>query len=105
MGAEKTTRILHSARSNGISRVRVREPFFGQEGALRGRELGDQAQSLSALAVLHSAVLARLRAEGYELPDDVLALMTLLRRHIDTLGRSNFDLNHLQDRLEQRSGL
>ena len=83
--------------------------FFGQEGALRGREFGDQAQSFSALAVLHNAVVAwnmieaegvvaRLRADGHDLPDEVLGLTTpLLRKHINPFGRYHFDLGRLRD--------
>ncbi|WP_293911210.1 Tn3 family transposase [Deinococcus sp.] len=71
-------------------------------------EYGDnQAQSFSALAVLHNAVVtwnmteiegvvARLRADGHELPDEVLSLTTpLLRKHINPFGRYHFDLGRL----------
>lgn len=120
--AERTMHILLSAGSEDFRRVQARELnkgeasndlsrflFFGQEGALRGREFGDQAQSFSALAVLLGAVVAwnmieveevvsRLRADGHELPDDVLALTTpLLRKHINPFGRYQFDLSRLGD--------
>ncbi len=119
--AEKTMHILRTADSEAYRRAQTRELnkgeaandlsrflFFGQEGASRGREFGDQAQSFSALAVLHNAVaawniltvervVAKLRAEGHELPDEVLALTTpLLRKHINPFGRYHFDLNRLR---------
>ncbi|WP_022802341.1 Tn3 family transposase [Deinococcus ficus] len=88
--AEKTMHILRTVDSEAYRRAQTRELnkgeaandlsrflFFGQEGALRGREFGDRAQSFSALAVLHNAVVAwniltvegvvaRLRSEGHE---------------------------------------
>lgn len=120
--AEKTMHILRTAGSEEFRRIQARELnkgeasndlsrflFFGQEGALRGREFGDQAQSFSALAVLHNAVVAwnmievegvvaRLRAAGHDLPDEVLGLTTpLLRKHINPFGRYHFDLGRLRD--------
>lgn len=74
---------------------------------MQGREFGDQAQRFNALAVFHHAVVAwniltvegvvaKLRSEGHELPDEVLALTPPpLRRHINPLGRYHFDLAHL----------
>lgn len=119
--AEKTMHILRTVDSEAYRRAQTRELnkgeaandlsrflFFGQEGALRGREFGDQAQSFSALAVLHNAVVAwnilmvegvgaKLRAEGHDLPDEVLALTTtLLRKHINPFGRYHFDLSRLR---------
>ena len=119
--AEKTMHILRTAGSEEFRRVQARELnkgeasndlsrflFFGQEGALRGRVFGDQAQSFSALAVLHNAVVAwnmievegvvaRLRANGHDLPDEVLGLTTpLLRKHINPFGRYHFDLGRLR---------
>lgn len=119
--AEKTMHILRTVDSEAYRRAQTRELnkgeaandlsrflFFGQEGALRGREFGDQAQSFSALAVLHNAVVAwniltvegvvaKLRSEGHELPDEVLALTTpLLRKHINPFGRYHFDLSRLR---------
>lgn len=119
--AEKTMHILRTVDSEAYRRAQTRELnkgeaandlsrflFFGQEGALRGREFGDRAQSFSALAVLHNAVVAwniltvegvvaRLRSEGHELPDEVLALTTpLLRKHINPFGRYHFDLARLR---------
>jgi hypothetical protein len=52
------------------------ESAFGKEGALRGREFGDQIHTFSCLSVLHNAVVAwntlhigpvveQLRAEGH----------------------------------------
>jgi TnpA family transposase len=119
--AEKTMHILRTVDSEAYRRAQTRELnkgeaandlsrflFFGQEGALRGREFGDQAQSFSALAVLHNAVVAwniltvegvvaKLRSQGHELPDEVLALTTpLLRKHINPFGRYHFDLARLR---------
>lgn len=82
---------------------------FGQEGALRGRDFIEQTQTFSALAVLHNAVVAwnlmklegvvaQIRAEGYDLTDEALALTTpLLRRHINPFGRYHFDMSRIRD--------
>lgn len=82
---------------------------FGQEGALRGRDFIEQMQTFSALAVLHNAVVAwnlmtlecvvaQIRAEGYDLTDEALALTTpLLRRHINPFGRYHFDMSRIRD--------
>lgn len=119
--AEKTMHILRTVDSEEYRRAQTREInkgeaanelsrflFFGQEGALRGREFGDQAQSFSALAVLHNAVVAwnilmveevvgKLRAAGHELADEVLAMTTpLLRKHINPFGRYHIDLDRLR---------
>lgn len=119
--AEKTMHILRTVDSEDYRRTQARELnkgeashdlsrflFFGQEGALRGREFGDQAQSFSALAVLHNAVVAwnileiegvvrQLRAEGHDLPDEVLALTTpLMRKHLNPFGRYHFDLGRMR---------
>jgi hypothetical protein len=77
---------------------------FGKEGALRGREFGDQLHTFSCLSVLHNAVVAwnmvhiepvleLLRAEGQRCDDELLSLTTpLLRRHLNPFGRYYFDL-------------
>jgi hypothetical protein len=60
---------------------------FGKEGALRGREFGDQIHTFSCLSVLHNAVVAwntlhigpivgQLRAEGQVIDDEILGLTT-----------------------------
>ncbi|BDP44294.1 hypothetical protein DAETH_42630 (plasmid) [Deinococcus aetherius] len=42
-------------------------------------------------------MLALGRAEGHELPEEVLALITpLLRKHINPFGRDHFDLARLR---------
>jgi TnpA family transposase len=62
---------------------------FGEEGALRGREFGDQLHTFSCLSVLHNAVVAwnlvhlepiikQLRAEGQRCDDELLSLTTPL---------------------------
>jgi hypothetical protein len=64
---------------------------FGKEGALRGREFGDQLHTFSCLSVLHNAVVAwnmvhiepvveQLRAEGQRCDDELLSLTTPLLR-------------------------
>jgi integrase/recombinase XerD len=77
---------------------------FGKEGALRGREFGDQLHTFSCLSVLHNAVVAwnmvhiepvleQLRAEGQRCDDELLSLTApLLRRHLNPFGRYYFDL-------------
>jgi hypothetical protein len=72
---------------------------FGKEGALRGREFGDQLHTFNCLSVLHNAVVAwnmvhiepvldQLRAEGQRCDDELLSLTTpLLRRHLNPFGR------------------
>jgi TnpA family transposase len=73
---------------------------FGKEGALRGREFGDQIQTFSCLSVLHNAVVAwntlhignivgQLRAEGQVIDDDILGLTTPLFRTCYRTGVSN----------------
>ena len=81
---------------------------FGKEGALRGREFGDQLHTFSCLSVLHNAVVAwnmehiepvveQLRAEGQRCDDELLSLTTpLLRRHINPFGRYHFDLARMR---------
>lgn len=81
---------------------------FGKEGALRGREFGDQVHTFSCLSILHNAVVAwntiqigkivsDLRAEGQQLDDETLSHVTpLLRKHINPFGRYYFDLNRMQ---------
>jgi TnpA family transposase len=60
---------------------------FGKEGALQGREFGDQIHTFSCLSVLHNAVVAwntlhigpivgQLRAEGQVIDDEILGLTT-----------------------------
>ena len=60
---------------------------FGKEGALRGREFGDQLHTFSCLSVLHNAVVAwnmvhiepvveQLRAKGQRCDDELLSLTT-----------------------------
>jgi len=82
---------------------------FGQEGAMRGRDLMEQTQTFSALAVLHNvvvawnlmtleSVVAQIRAEGYDLTDEALALTTpLMRKHINPFGRYHFDMSRIRD--------
>ncbi len=42
-------------------------------------------------------VVAKLRSQGHDLPDEVLALTTpLLRKHINPFGRYHFDLSRLR---------
>ena len=77
---------------------------FGKEGALRGREFGDQLHTFSCLSVLHNAVVAwnmvhiepvveQLRAEGQRCDDELLSLTTpLLRRHLNPYGRFELDM-------------
>jgi TnpA family transposase len=84
---------------------------FGKEGALPGREFGDQVHTFSCLAVLHNAVVAwnmqriesivqQLRAEGKKCEDEILCMTTpLLRKHLNPFGRYHFDL----DRMRQAS--
>ena len=72
---------------------------FGKEGALRGREFGDQIHTFSCLSVLHNAVVTwntlhiepvveQLRAEGHTIDDTTLSLTTpLLRKHINPFGK------------------
>lgn len=118
---EKTMHILRTVHDEDERRRQTRElnkgeashdlsrfPFFAQEGALRRREFGDQAQSFSALAVLHNALVAsnmlevedvvkQLRAEGNNLPDEALALTTtLMRKYINPFGRYHFDLSGIR---------
>jgi TnpA family transposase len=81
---------------------------FGKEGALRGREFGDQLHTFSCLSVLHNAVVAwntlhigplvdHLRAEGHEIDDATLSLTTpLVRKHINPFGKYYFDLNRMR---------
>jgi TnpA family transposase len=82
--------------------------YFGKEGALRGREFGDQVHSFSCLSVLHNAVVAwnmveiesivhQLRTEGRRCEDELLSLTTpLLRRHLNPFGRYHFDLDRMR---------
>ena len=81
---------------------------FGKEGALRGREFGDQLHTFSCLSVLHNAVVAwntlqigsvveQLRSEGPAMDNTTLSLTTpLLRKHINPFGRYHFDLNRMR---------
>jgi TnpA family transposase len=81
---------------------------FGKEGAMRGREFGDQVNTFSCLSILHNAVVAwntiqigrivsDLRAEGHQIEDETLSHVTpLLRKHINPFGRYYFDLNRMQ---------
>ena len=78
---------------------------FGKEGALRGREFGDQIHTFSCLSVLHNAVVAwntlhigpivgQLRAEGQVIDDDILGLTTpLFRKHVNPFGSITSLLN------------
>jgi TnpA family transposase len=82
--------------------------YFGKEGALHGREFGDQVHSFSCLSGLHNAVVAwnmieiepivhQLRTEGRRCDDELLSLTTpLLRRHINPFGRYHFDLDRMR---------
>ena len=81
---------------------------FGKEGAMRGREFGDQVHTFSCLSILHNAVVAwntiqigrivnDCRAEGQQIEDETLSHVTpLLRKHINPFGRYYFDLNRMQ---------
>jgi Tn3 transposase DDE domain len=81
---------------------------FGKEGALRGREFGDQIHTFSCLSVLHNAVVAwntlhigpivgQLRAEGHVIDDDILGLTTpLFRKHLNPFGKYHFDLEGMR---------
>jgi TnpA family transposase len=80
---------------------------FGKEGAMRGREFGDQLHTFSCLSILHNAVVAwntiqvgkivsQLRGEGQQIEDETLSHVTpLLRKHINPFGRYYFDLNRI----------
>jgi TnpA family transposase len=86
---------------------------FGKEGALRGREFGDQLHTFSCLSVLHNAVVAwnmlhigpvvdQLRAQGHTLDEATLGQTTpLMRKHINPFGKYHFDL----DRIRQTADL
>ena len=81
---------------------------FGKEGAMRGREFGDQVHTFSCLSILHNAVVAwnmiqigeivsQLRAEGQQIDDETLSHVTpLIRKHINPFGRYYFDLNRIR---------
>jgi TnpA family transposase len=81
---------------------------FGKEGAMRGREFGDQVRTFSCLSILHNAVVAwntiqigkivsQLRGEGQQVEDETLSHVTpFLRKHINPFGRYYFDLNRIQ---------
>ena len=92
-----TTNAGRASGNMTVQNVRITSlPFlcFGKEGALRGREVGDQIHTFSCLSVLHNAVVAwntltigavveKLRAEGHTIDDTTLSLTTrLLRKHI-----------------------
>ena len=82
--------------------------FFGKEGAVRGRTFQDQVNTFSCLAVLHNAVVAwntlrigevvaRLRAEGHQIPDQELARTSPLpHAHINPFGQYRFDLERMR---------
>ena len=84
---------------------------FGKEGALRGREFGDQLHTFSCLAILHNAVVAwnmmqmdtivaHLRAEDHQIDDETLSHVTpLMRKHINPFGRYHFDLTRMRQDL------
>lgn len=81
---------------------------FGKEGALHGREFGDQIHTFSCLSVLHNAVVAwntlhigavveQLRKEGHAIDDATLSLTTpLFRKHINPFGRYHFDVDRMR---------
>jgi TnpA family transposase len=81
---------------------------FGKEGAMRGREFGDQLHTFSCLSLLHNAVVAwntiqigniveQLRVEGQQIEGETLSHVTpLLRKHINPFGRYYFDLTRIQ---------
>jgi TnpA family transposase len=91
-------------RSHALSRFL----FFGKEGAVRGRTFQDQVNTFSCLAVLHNAVVAwntlrigevvaRLRTEGHEIPDQELARTSPLpHAHINPFGQYRFDLARMR---------
>ncbi|GAA5504399.1 tn3 family transposase Tn4430 [Deinococcus xinjiangensis] len=120
--AEATMHVLRTAGSEEYRHLQSRELnkgesahalsrflCFGQEGAMRGRDLMEQTQTFSALAVLHNvvvawnlmtleSVVAQIRAEGYDLTDEALALTTpLMRKHINPFGRYHFDMSRIRD--------
>lgn len=120
--AEATMHVLRTAGSEEYRQIQSRELnkgesanalsrflCFGQEGAMRGRDYLEQTQTFSALSVLHNAVVAwnlselegvvaGLRADGFELPNEAIALTTpLLRRHINPFGRYHIDISRLRD--------
>src|SRR5215211_9558957 len=80
----------------------------GKEGALHGREFGDQIHTFSCLSVLHNAVIAwntlhigpiveQLRREGHTLDETTLSLTTpLVRKHINPFGKYHFDLDRMR---------
>jgi TnpA family transposase len=81
---------------------------FGKEGALHGREFGDQIHTFSCLSVLHNAVVAwnclhigsvvqQLRNEGHSIDDSTLSMTTpLFRTHINPFGRYHFDVDRMR---------
>jgi TnpA family transposase len=85
---------------------------FGKEGAMRGREFGDQLHTFSCLSVLHNAVVAwntlhigrvvdELRAEGYPLDDATLNHTTpLVHKHINPFGRYHFDVERMRQTID-----
>ena len=89
---------------------------FGKEGALRGREFGDQIHTFSCLSVLHNAVVTwntlhigpvveQLRAEGHTIDDTILSLTTpLLRKHINPFGKYHFDLERMRQTADPSPG-
>jgi hypothetical protein len=81
---------------------------FGKEGALRGREFGDQIHTFSCLSVLHNAVVAwntphvgrvveELRNQGHPIDDATLSLTTpLFRKHINPFGKYHFAVERMR---------
>jgi TnpA family transposase len=71
---------------------------FGQEGAMRGHEFGDQLHTFSCISILRNPVVAwntiqigkivsQLRGEGHQIGDETLSHVTpLLRKHINPFG-------------------
>ena len=89
---------------------------IGKEGALRGREFGDQIHTFSCLSVLHNAVVTwntlhigpvveQLRAEEHPIDDTILSLTTpLLRKHINPFGKYHFDLERMRQTADPSPG-
>jgi TnpA family transposase len=92
----------------------ARALFHGQKGELRQKYREGQEDQLGALGLVLNMVviwntrymalaLDKLRAQGYAIRDeDVARLSPLIRKHINLLGRYDFDLPEAQQRGELR---
>ncbi|HTF62958.1 MAG TPA: Tn3 family transposase [Edaphobacter sp.] len=105
---QKTIHILKTIDDEEYRRGMSREPnngeashdlssflSFGKEGAMRGRELGNQLHTFSCLSILHNAVVAwntieigeivsQLRGEGQQIEDETISHVTPLLRSTST---------------------